>query len=408
MKKLLSILLSVIMLLGLMSINVFAEESIKVKLVNYHDKDGNFIAEKYIDFDVAPSIIDGRTMVPIRAVAEELGYYVCYDNDTGAVSLIGAFESGKTNQGDCVGYLSTALNCGEMLFDADEPCMDNLPNFAVNIAIGTIDELHDCSLCNHYMLALKFPTRVLTDEEREKHSERNDWWLGDNYLWADQTALDIKVSFLDDIRVMDALTPDCANYSFEDLGSCEIIYNYNADVLPVVINGRTLLPLRAIAESMGLGVSWDETTNTVTLNALTPYFDSEIDCVYENDVFNIQIGDVIYDTVRADLFINVKGPNGVIAKHSKFFEIDESGIYHVPFEIGTYAVGDLIEVTTNYDRAELDLSIENGDKVLLVDSIYYTIDWDYIWDYETNRLKLVPFGHEDNKAVWSITEDSDE
>ena len=84
MKKLLSILLSVIMLLGLMSINVFAEESIKVKLVNYHDKDGNFIAEKYIDFDVAPSIIDGRTMVPIRAVAEELGYYVCYDNDTGA------------------------------------------------------------------------------------------------------------------------------------------------------------------------------------------------------------------------------------------------------------------------------------------------------------------------------------
>ena len=292
MKRFVSILLSMVMIVGLLSVNVFADEPIKVRLLNYHDKDGNLIAEKYIDFDVAPIIINGRTMVPIRAVAEELGYYVCYDKDTGAVSLIGAFEYDKYNQGACLGYLSTALNFGEMIEDDESYYLDNLPNFAIDIAMGTGDETHNCYDCNHYMLSLKFPTRVLTDEEREKHPERNDWWLGDNYLYPDQTALDIKVSFLDNIKVMDALTPDCANYDFDELGSCEIIYDYTADVLPVVINGRTLLPLRAISESMGLGVSWDSITNTVTLDAKTPYFNEETDCEYETDVFNLKIGEL--------------------------------------------------------------------------------------------------------------------
>lgn len=36
------------------------------------------------------------------------------------------------------------------------------------------------------------------------------------------------------------------------------------DQLPVIIDGRTLVPLRAIFEALGADVSWDETTKTVT------------------------------------------------------------------------------------------------------------------------------------------------
>lgn len=36
------------------------------------------------------------------------------------------------------------------------------------------------------------------------------------------------------------------------------------DVEPTVINGRTVLPVRTIFEALGLGVGWDESTRTIT------------------------------------------------------------------------------------------------------------------------------------------------
>lgn len=38
------------------------------------------------------------------------------------------------------------------------------------------------------------------------------------------------------------------------------------DTAPVVAGGRTLVPVRALAESLGLAVGWDESTHTVTLD----------------------------------------------------------------------------------------------------------------------------------------------
>lgn len=38
------------------------------------------------------------------------------------------------------------------------------------------------------------------------------------------------------------------------------------DVAPIVVNGRTLVPLRAIAESLNVDVRYDETTNTVYID----------------------------------------------------------------------------------------------------------------------------------------------
>ena len=41
-----------------------------------------------------------------------------------------------------------------------------------------------------------------------------------------------------------------------DLGTLRI--DYNMDVAPTIVDGRTLIPLRAMAELLGLDVTWDE------------------------------------------------------------------------------------------------------------------------------------------------------
>ena len=74
MKKFLSIVLAVAMILYCTA--VFAEEkAISVEI------DG-----KAIVFDVAPVIVDGRTLVPLRAIFEELGAVVNWDDETKTVS----------------------------------------------------------------------------------------------------------------------------------------------------------------------------------------------------------------------------------------------------------------------------------------------------------------------------------
>ena len=62
MKKLLCMILAAVMILSSVSAVVFANDEIKVLV------DGN-----QLEFDVAPVIEDGRTLVPMRAIFEALG-----------------------------------------------------------------------------------------------------------------------------------------------------------------------------------------------------------------------------------------------------------------------------------------------------------------------------------------------
>lgn len=74
MKKTISIILSIMLLMSTI-ISVYANDDIKVTL------DG-----KQLTFDVAPQIINNRTMVPLRAIFEALGATVEWDNDTQTVT----------------------------------------------------------------------------------------------------------------------------------------------------------------------------------------------------------------------------------------------------------------------------------------------------------------------------------
>lgn len=71
MRKIASLIMAVIMLISLFTFSVSAQENVSV-----------YIDGTKIEFDVQPQIINGRTMVPMRKIFEELGAVVDWDDST--------------------------------------------------------------------------------------------------------------------------------------------------------------------------------------------------------------------------------------------------------------------------------------------------------------------------------------
>lgn len=69
MKKFICVLLTILTIFNLLCFPAYASEKI-----------GVFLYGEYLDFDVPPQIIDGRTMVPMRKIFESLGATVKWDN----------------------------------------------------------------------------------------------------------------------------------------------------------------------------------------------------------------------------------------------------------------------------------------------------------------------------------------
>lgn len=79
MKKILSIIMIMVLMLNISLINVFAAEQKPINIT----VNGTYVPRT----DVAPFIEDGRTLVPVRAVAETMGAEVLWDNDTQTVTM---------------------------------------------------------------------------------------------------------------------------------------------------------------------------------------------------------------------------------------------------------------------------------------------------------------------------------
>jgi len=152
----------------------FAAENITVEL------DG-----KTIEFDVNPEIIDGRTMVPLRKIFEEIGALVKWDNDTQTVS---ARKNSKT--------ITLSINSADLQIDKGK-----------------------------------------TDDEGNP-----------------------------------------------------IIETVTLEVPAQIVSGRTLVPARAISESFGLNVNWDEDNQKVVITSE----DNEDDSWKEN-TGSINLDDLTYE-----------------------------------------------------------------------------------------------------------------
>lgn len=73
--KRISLLLVSIIFINLFSVSVFAQSDIQVKL------DG-----EYLQFDVSPVSVNGRTLVPMRAIFEKLGYEITWNGQEQSVT----------------------------------------------------------------------------------------------------------------------------------------------------------------------------------------------------------------------------------------------------------------------------------------------------------------------------------
>jgi len=190
MKKILSMLLSAIMVLSLLAISTAAcsdcepDDNVRVVLNGVE-----------LEFDVPPTIINGRTMVPMRVIFEALGFEVEWfewDWDYGLDSRILAFTQ-------------------RMFFILFEEYGDDFALPEAPIVIASY-ELYD--------IIIQIDTPYMTVF---------DWFNPHSDLFENVIKLDVP---------------------------------------PQVVNGRTLVPLRAIAEATGATVEWNEETKIVTIETV--------------------------------------------------------------------------------------------------------------------------------------------
>lgn len=66
------------------------------------------------------------------------------------------------------------------------------------------------------------------------------------------------------------------------------------DSPPCIVNGRTLVPVRAISEAFGLKVDWVEETSTVLINSADCIYDDHNNIIYEKNEYGITTYNYVY------------------------------------------------------------------------------------------------------------------
>lgn len=204
-----------------------SESNIKVKMRGYTNKNGKVINEyKTVEFDVKPQLINDRTMVPIRAVAEELGYDVKWTNGTMRVDIIGT--QNKIVEGELPYQCQTMI---DMMKNSMRGSKKTGENFGETYTY--------------------FNSTPVTEEIYKK--------------FYDLIQKDGAVNYGVYLHV--GKTQGVAYISrTSELSLDEIRVNYEMDVTPMIYKDRTLLPLRAVGELLGFDVKWDGSTQTVYID----------------------------------------------------------------------------------------------------------------------------------------------
>ena len=162
-----------------------------------------------ICFDIDPIIVNGRTLVPMRAVFEALGAVVTWDGENELVTA----TKGETTV--VITINSNTMRKNNQIISLDAPAMIYYDRTVV-------------------------PVRAIFEG------------LGAEVNWDDENKT--VISKLGDATVTMVI------------GEKSITVNDTAteiDVPAQIVNDRTLVPVRAVSESFGCGVEWDAETKTV-------------------------------------------------------------------------------------------------------------------------------------------------
>ena len=116
------------------------------------------------------------------------------------------------------------------------------------------------------------------------------------------------------------------------------------DIAPIIVNDRTLVPLRAVSEAFDYDVNWDGDTKTVTISKEIPK--TEYDILYGRLKVKIKSDSKVYDGFWGD---------------DTWLELSNEGIDFVAKELGYITVGDLKKDAENLEYETVgDTVTQNG------------------------------------------------
>ena len=173
-------------------------------------------------------------------------------------------------------------------------------------------------------------------------------------------------------------------------------FSIELDVPPVIVNNRTLVPLRAISESMGATVDWDGGTRTVTIETF-----STIYALIFNVADSIAEGDFVFDRTYnlTDERLNEIFPDFGLPINARAFYLDDGSLLEIRAEtIGNthirLAQGELAQAVTVISQATPQISHVRGVAVRahkLYDSqyeIYNRFQAEFILDGVAYHISL--------------------
>lgn len=187
----------------------------------YHIED---IENTLISFNVPPQIINERTYVPIRAVAEELGYEVTWNGDEKSFIL----------------HTTLILSDSDPLYYENNKQHRNMALLLQSIENGGVQCFGKLSSTFKGASSIGYGF--------------------DNYSKMD---IDIKMKIGSKKSTITA-TPYKRRPS-DARGSFIVEHTFN--VAPQIVNGSSLVPIRALSELMALNIKWNEATQRITISS---------------------------------------------------------------------------------------------------------------------------------------------
>ena len=161
-----------------------------------------------VEFDVPPMMQNDRVFVPLRKIGEALGAVVGWEEETQTVT----FSKGDITNVLVVGERTAVKNSAE----GTETLQMDVAPFIIN----------DRTLV---------PIRIITEA------------LGGKVDWNGATK-EVTLS-INDKEIKMTIGKTLEKYG----------------VAPVIIDGRTFVPVRFVADELGANVAWDDATKTVTI-----------------------------------------------------------------------------------------------------------------------------------------------
>ncbi len=211
MKKIISIILTLCLLLSMSSIPAFgADEDITVTL------DGTEIV-----FDVPPQTINDRTMVPMRAIFEALGCTVTWADETQTITAV---KDGKTMT---MQIGNKTFNCGDQVISLDVPPTEI--DGRTLVPVRAISEGLDCTV--EWVEGTK--TVIITSPGNTVQLSKNAAVINDTYI-GDEYRLPDDGGMYNGLLLAGTMALDLNTISDEAAIDYATVLNTVADALPGV------------------------------------------------------------------------------------------------------------------------------------------------------------------------------